>query len=77
MVTALKDFTLYGSRVTHGSPLGDLWGRCNKRLRAVLQRNRFVGLQPVSAAESPATPTRVPRTADGPSRPRGRPRKGA
>ena len=72
-MVALKEFTLYGSRFHSGSPIPDtLWGRCNKRQRQVLERNRFV--TPTVAADSPPVSKQMPRNAGGPSR-RGRPRK--
>lgn len=72
MVAALKDFTLYGSRYVHGSPIPEpVWARCNKRVRGVLERNRYITHQPVVAADSPPVSLKTPRSAGGPSpRPR-------
>lgn len=62
MVTVLKGMTLYGSRYDTGSHLPDeVWGQCDKRLRTVLERNRFI--VPVSA---------MPPTVKAPSPRRGR-----
>ena len=67
-MVALKEFTLYGSRYAHGSPIpGPVWGRCDKRLRAVLTRNRYVTLEPTVAADSPPVSTQMPRNAGGPT----------
>lgn len=68
MVTALKEFTLLGSRYNSGSPLPEpVWSQCDQRLQKVLERNRFVTTQPF-ASRAGATP--APRK-------RGRPRKEA
>ena len=72
---AVKEFTLYGSRFQHGSPIPDtLWGRCDKRLRQVLERNRYVTHTPVAQADMPPRRATTPTKSDGPTR-RGRPRK--
>lgn len=76
MITVLKGLTLYGSRYEHGSPLPlTVWSRCDKRLRTVLERGRFLTIQPATAADSPAVTSLTPRTAGGPTLKRGRPRK--
>lgn len=63
MATALKEFTLHGSRFQHGSPIPEsVWSRCDKRTQVVLERNRFI----TTKAEARVTPA---------PRPRGRPRK--
>ena len=63
MVTAMKEMTLYGSRYQSGSPIPEpVWGRCDKRLRTVLMRGRFI-------TEGTLRPTEKPKAK------RGRPRK--
>lgn len=43
MATALREFTLLGSRFAHGSTIPEsIWGQCGKRTQVVLERNRFV-----------------------------------
>lgn len=54
MVTALKEFTLHGSRYAHGSPIPDAkWGLCGKRTQTVLERNRFVTFKPLRSTPKP------------------------
>ncbi len=72
----LKALTLYGSRYESGSPLPDAaWNQCDKRLRQVLERGRFVTHTPVARPDMAPRPLRTPRNADGPTSKRGRPRK--
>lgn len=74
MATALKEFTLYGSRYQHGSPIPDaVWESCDKRQRVVLERNRFITHTPVAQPDRAPRVSNTPRTADGAtSRRRGR-----
>lgn len=75
MVTALKEFTLYGSRYNHGSPIPEaVWDQCDKRQRVVLERNRFITHTPVARPQTAPRVPNTPRTADGAPK-RGRPRK--